>query len=123
MFTRLSLLDPGQVPVAADGAHIDAQEELLSEDTPLTWDTELNLFGPAMIRQWTGAMIATALLMSALMGTIFAAQGEWEAVCSIVLISAGAAGTTGDGVRSPPWSSPLLSVVRSSRRTTTGTRP
>jgi hypothetical protein len=64
----------------------------LSKLPPLAWDTELRLFSPVMIRQWSVAMAVTALVMTVLLGTVFAAQGEWESVGTITLVSAGAAG-------------------------------
>lgn len=64
----------------------------LNKEAPLSWDSELKLFGPAMIRQWTTAMAVTALVMTLLLGTVFAAQGEWDAIGMIATISAAAAG-------------------------------
>lgn len=64
----------------------------MSENAPLVWDSELKLFSPAMIRQWTAAMAVTALIMTLLLGTVFAAQGEWDAIGTMAMISAGAAG-------------------------------
>jgi hypothetical protein len=50
---------------------------------PLSWETDLPLFGPDSLRQWTIAMLATALLMVALLGTIFVAQGAWDALWGV----------------------------------------
>jgi hypothetical protein len=52
----------------------------VSDDRPLIWETELPLFGADMVRQWTFAMLATAAVMLLILGTILAAQGEWEAL-------------------------------------------
>jgi hypothetical protein len=48
-------------------------------NAPLTWETDLPLFSREMLQQWSYAMLATALVMGLLLGTIFAAQGEWRA--------------------------------------------
>ncbi len=53
---------------------------------PLIWETDLRLFSPEMLRQWTYAMLATALLMGLLLGTVFAAQGEWDAFPALGLV-------------------------------------
>lgn len=45
---------------------------------PLVWETDLPLFSTYMLRQWSFAMLATALVMVLLLGTLFAAQGEWD---------------------------------------------
>jgi hypothetical protein len=50
------------------------------EITPLVWETDLPLFSPMMQKQWTLAMLATALVMALILGTVFAAQGEWDAL-------------------------------------------
>jgi uncharacterized membrane protein len=47
-------------------------------DATLTWETDLPLFSREMLKQWTYAMIATALVMLLLLGTLFTAQGEWK---------------------------------------------
>lgn len=46
----------------------------------MVWEAELPLFGPIMQRQWTVGMLATALIMAVILGTIMAAQGEWKAL-------------------------------------------
>lgn len=46
----------------------------------LTWETDLPLFSRRMLTQWTLAMLATALVMLVILGTVFAAQGEWDAL-------------------------------------------
>lgn len=42
------------------------------------WETNLPLFSRMMLTQWSLAIAATALLMAMLLGTVFAAQGEWD---------------------------------------------
>ncbi len=53
---------------------------------PLIWETDLPLFSPEMLKQWSYAMLATALVMGLLLGTIFAAQGEWDALPKLGLM-------------------------------------
>jgi hypothetical protein len=48
--------------------------------TPLVWDTDLPLFSRQMLAQWSLAMLATALVMALLLGTVFAAQQAWDAL-------------------------------------------
>ncbi len=54
---------------------------------PLTWETDLPLSGPDTLRQWSVAMLATALLMVALLGTIFVAEGAWDALWGVVTLT------------------------------------
>lgn len=57
----------------------------MSKNTaPLVWDTDLPLFSPLMQKQWSAGMLATALVMTLIMGTIFAAQGDWDALPAMV---------------------------------------
>lgn len=51
-----------------------------NETAPLVWETDLPLFSRLMLTQWTLAMLATATLMALILGTIFAAQQEWDAL-------------------------------------------
>jgi hypothetical protein len=46
----------------------------------LSWETSLPLLSGRMLRQWTGAMVATAVVMLVILGTVFAASGEWQAL-------------------------------------------
>jgi hypothetical protein len=50
------------------------------ESSPLVWETDLPLFSRLMLTQWTLGMLATALVMLLLLGTIFVAQQEWDAL-------------------------------------------
>jgi len=50
------------------------------EPSPLVWETDLPLFSRLMLTQWTLGMLATALVMVQLLGTIFVAQQEWDAL-------------------------------------------
>jgi hypothetical protein len=52
----------------------------MSEKTESTvWETDLPLFSRRMMGQWALAMALTALVMVVILGTVFAAQGEWDA--------------------------------------------
>jgi hypothetical protein len=46
----------------------------------LVWETDLPLFSRRMLVQWSLAMLATAVVMFVILGTVFAAQGEWDAM-------------------------------------------
>jgi len=59
---------------------------------PLVWETTLPLFSRTMLRQWTLALVATTLLMSVLLGTLFAAQGEWPALLPMAAMATGICG-------------------------------
>jgi hypothetical protein len=50
------------------------------ESSHLVWETDLPLFSRLMLTQWTFGMLATALVMVLLLGTIFVAQQEWDAL-------------------------------------------
>jgi hypothetical protein len=58
----------------------------------LVWECDLPLLGRDMLRQWAGAMAATALLMVLILGTIFAAQGDWAALPMLAALVLGGAG-------------------------------
>lgn len=59
----------------------------MSKSTPpLIWEADLPLFSPEMLRQWSYAMLATAAVMVLLLGTIFAAQREWNALPALGLM-------------------------------------
>ena len=63
------------------------RESTMSPPTaPLVWETDLPLFSPEMFRQWSYVLLATALLMSLILGTIFAAQREWAALPTLGLM-------------------------------------
>ena len=51
---------------------------MTSKSANMVWETDLPLFSRAMFRQWTGAMLATLLVMALILTPIFAAQGEWD---------------------------------------------
>ncbi len=58
----------------------------------LVWETGLSLFSRAMFRQWTGAMLATAVVMLLILVPIFATQGEWNTLPGLLGITLAAAG-------------------------------
>lgn len=62
------------------------EQIMKSATSPLVWETDLPLFSPEMLRQWSYGMLATALVMGLLLGTIFAAQGEWDAMPALGLM-------------------------------------
>lgn len=51
-----------------------------TDRTDLVWETDLPLLSRRMLTQWTLAMLATALIMAVLLGIVFLAQKEWEAM-------------------------------------------
>lgn len=53
---------------------------MTSKSPDMVWETDLPLFSRAMFRQWTGAMLATLLVMALILTPLFAAQGEWDAL-------------------------------------------
>lgn len=55
----------------------------------LIWETDLPLLSRRMLGQWTGAMLATALVMFLILGLVFGAQGEWDAFPMLLAIIAG----------------------------------
>lgn len=54
----------------------------------LVWETDLPLFSRAIFRQWTGAMLATLLVMVLILTPLFAAQGEWDALPPLMAVLA-----------------------------------
>lgn len=58
-------------------------------DTPeaLTWEVDLPLFSRRMMAQWALAMGLTALIMLVILGTIFVAQGEWDDLPTLALLT------------------------------------
>lgn len=66
----------------------------MSEKTESTvWETDLPLFSRRMMGQWALAMVLTAVVMVVILGTVFAAQGEWDAFPPMLAMTA--AVTTG----------------------------
>jgi hypothetical protein len=57
----------------------------------MTWETDLPLLSRRMLGQWTWAMLATALVMFLILGTVFAAMGEWDSLLPMLGISVAAA--------------------------------
>jgi len=53
----------------------------MRHETPVqVWETDIPLFSRMMLTQWSLVIAATALLMAMLLGTVFAAEGEWDAL-------------------------------------------
>ena len=51
-----------------------------NDTADLVWETDLPLFSRLMLMQWTLGMLATALVMALILGTVFVAQQEWDAL-------------------------------------------
>ncbi|MDD4880578.1 MAG: hypothetical protein PHX10_03295, partial [Gallionellaceae bacterium] len=58
----------------------------------MVWETDLPLFSRRMLGQWSLAMAITAVVLYVIMGTVFAAQGEWDALLPMLAMATGAAG-------------------------------
>lgn len=58
----------------------------------LVWEAELPLFTRAMFMQWTGAMLATLVVIMLILVPIFASQGEWEALPMLLLMMSAVTG-------------------------------
>ncbi len=63
-----------------------------SETKPLVWETDLPLFSRLMLTQWTLGMLVTALVMFLILGTVFAAQAEWDALLPMAGMTAAVSG-------------------------------
>lgn len=59
----------------------------------ITWETDLALFSRRMLAQWSAVMAITALVMSLILGSIFIAQKEWNALLPMLGMTVG--GTAG----------------------------
>jgi len=74
-------------------ARSETDERNATPTSGLIWETDLPLFSRRMLGQWTGAMAVTALVMTLILGTIFVAQKEWDAIGPVlgmtVAVSAG----------------------------------
>ena len=57
----------------------------------IVWETDLPLFSRRMLGQWSLAMVITAVVMLVILGTVFAAQGEWDALLPMLAMATGAA--------------------------------
>jgi hypothetical protein len=55
---------------------------------PIVWETDLPLFSRRMMAQWAYAMLATFAVMVLILGTVFVAQGEWDAVPPMLMMAA-----------------------------------
>lgn len=63
-----------------------------NESPSVVWETTLPLFSRTMLTQWTTALLVTALLMSLLLGTLFAAQGDWQTLVPMAVMIASICG-------------------------------
>lgn len=57
------------------------------QEAALEWQAELKLFSGRYLLTWTVALMATAAVMITILGTIFAAQREWDALPMVVLMT------------------------------------
>ena len=65
----------------------------MRNETPsLVWEAALPLFSRTMLKQWTLALTATMALMALLLGTLFAAQGDWKALPPMAVMIASIGG-------------------------------
>lgn len=53
---------------------------------PITWESELRFFSPEMLKAWGLALLASWVLMMLLLGIVFTAQGETEALPTLALV-------------------------------------
>lgn len=58
----------------------------MSAKESITWETDLRLFGPEMVKGWSLAMAATWLVMMLILGIVFVAQGEFDALPDMALV-------------------------------------
>jgi hypothetical protein len=52
----------------------------------IVWETDLRLFGPEMLKGWSLAMVATWVVMMLILGSVFLAQGEADALADMALV-------------------------------------
>jgi hypothetical protein len=60
---------------------------MTDSDTPLVWDAELRLLTGRYLLTWTVVMLASALVMITILGTIFVAEREWDALPMVFVIT------------------------------------
>ena len=53
---------------------------------PLVWETNLPLLSRMMLRQWTVVMLLSALVMALILGSIFAAQQQWDVLRPMAIL-------------------------------------
>jgi hypothetical protein len=58
----------------------------------LVWETDLPLFSRRLLGQWSLGMLITALVMLVILGTVFAAQGEWDTLPPMLAMIAAVTG-------------------------------
>lgn len=59
----------------------------------IVWEADLQFFSRRMLVQWSLAMVVTSVVIFVIMGTIFAAQGDWDTLLPMMaMISACTAG-------------------------------
>jgi hypothetical protein len=61
---------------------------MTAKHPPIVWEIDLPLLSRRMMAQWAYAMLATFAVMVLILGTIFAAQGEWDALPPTLMMAA-----------------------------------
>jgi hypothetical protein len=59
---------------------------MTESQAPIVWEAELPLFSRRMVAQWSMAMAVTAAVMALILGTVFVAQQEWDAIRPMLLM-------------------------------------
>lgn len=60
----------------------------MSDTRPaIVWETDLPLFSRRMMAQWAYAMLATAAVVALILGTVFMAQGDWDAIPPMLMMA------------------------------------
>ena len=52
----------------------------------LVWEVDQSLFSRRMLSQWTLILLASALIMTVLLGIVFCAQKEWDVIPSMLIM-------------------------------------
>ena len=58
----------------------------MSAKENISWETDLRLFSPEMVKGWSLAMVATWVVMMLILGIVFVAQGEFDALPDMALV-------------------------------------
>jgi hypothetical protein len=58
----------------------------MSSREKIVWETDLRLFSPEMFKGWSLAMVATWVVMMLILGIVFLAQGETDALADMALV-------------------------------------
>jgi hypothetical protein len=58
----------------------------MSAKEKIVWETDLRLFSPEMLKGWSLAMVATWVVMMLILGVVFLAQDEADALADMALV-------------------------------------